>query len=255
MSNHIKVYPDDDELTLEKDDGFIVKYLLRILRSISLIIAIIHYYCINKNLGPKPLDLEKQRIKSNRIEIWYIVFMFIEIVILLIISIILYYNLPSSFIVTAILVLLFFIALFRLSDILYVFLKINFELVKPGDLTNRLSRKYILLIFNFFEVALLFSILQLSLGMCFTLNGGLPLGHTIMKYTLLNMLTLGGGEFSTNYYFIKIWLYALKIAQPLFSVLFVTMAISQILKDKKNNEDIENNEKSIKDIQEKISNK
>lgn len=135
--------------------------------------------------------------------------------------------------------LLFFIVFLRLTDLLLTLFLVNFRLNKKPQ--RSLPRSYVLLIFNFFEVATILSIFHFLFGSGFNI---IPADHNLpcteptfgnlFYYTLRNMLTIGGGDLQVNSCDENLYnlFHILRILQPMFSVLIITMAISQTLNHK-----------------------
>jgi hypothetical protein len=119
----------------------------------------------------------------------------------------------------------------RFVDFLRAFLSINLELMEYP--LRSISRSYILLGVNFFEVAAISSAIQFIICDQFLVQHEIANWKNVYYYSLRNMLTIGGGdiEVCNNCSFTAPFFFGvIRIAQPLFAVLLVTLAINQTLK-------------------------
>jgi hypothetical protein len=120
----------------------------------------------------------------------------------------------------------------RLSDFLRVFLGLNFELTAGTPRQHSLSRAYFLLLLEFFEVAAMFSSAQYLVTRSFLVDKSVATAASVYYFTLRNMLTIGGGDLTPcESSGIESFAFgAIRIAQPVFSILFVTLVINQSLR-------------------------
>jgi hypothetical protein len=86
---------------------------------------------------------------------------------------------------------------------------------------------------NFFELAAIFSSIHYFFCDSFDIDHKLAEWQTVYYFSLRNMLTIGGGDLSTHLVYNNTQSFifgVIRIAQPLFALLFVTLGISQTLK-------------------------
>ena len=165
---------------------------------------------------------DADEIEGLYIELWVIIWTLLNVFFLVIMA-------KSSF--WLIWGLLTLIVIIRLADSFYAFLIKMFKLVTIQQ--RSFSRSYTLLFFVFFEMAAMFSSIQIfiykifckcDLPSCMSIDWG-----KIYYNTLLSMVTIGGNHLPGCSPTSVMLLSIVQIAKPIFSVLLVTLAINQIL--------------------------
>lgn len=228
---------------ITKNDGFLVIIFYHFINIVSflfnLILEFFKFFSIC-NVKKKNLScIEKDKIIQIRygyvIESWHVLWLILNLIILSQI-IILNNKFPFWFSLLSFQSILFYIVFMRLADLLSAIFKVSFRLNK--EFQRSLPRSYTLLVINFLEVAAILSTFHYLLGSNFKIiatDTSLPCSGPafgdIYYFTLRNMLTIGGGELQINSCGNDICtlFHILRIIQPIFSVLIVTMAINQTL--------------------------
>lgn len=212
---------------LHKTDGILLKLLFRFLELVG-----------------QPLDWTEEKLQSKFgtishryiqswnadelegvfIELWWLFWLCVNLVLLYYISIV----------GVALKWILFIIILLRLGDFLRAFLAKNLRLTKYP--LRSIGRSYVLLFLGFFEIAAISSSVQFLICEHFSLaSAGSPEPanwQNVYYYSLRNMLTIGGGDliYSACPQPTPFFLGIVRIAQPLFALLFVTLAINETLR-------------------------
>lgn len=214
-------------IKIKESDGFLVRMIM-----IPLTIGSIPLDWVHESLKipftsftKKSLDWSKEDLVGLYIELWAIGWTIINIFILL----------PGLVLNNSFLWYLFLIIfILRACDFCKAFLSMNFLLSRYPQ--RSLARSYLLLFLAFLEMGAITSTLQFLICNNFLVGNEQANCINVFYYSLRNMATVGGGDIaitsscsgSSEFFFGVI-----RISQPLFSVLLVTLSIAQILADKK----------------------
>ena len=213
-------------------DGLLILIFMKILWFISFPLDYLHGF-FKKQFSlifPKRLNWKGNEIDGLYIELWVLFWTLINIMVVL--------PLLGKTSLNVFPRLLIIIILFvRAADFLRSFLAMNLNLIKIEQ--RSLARSFAMLLLHFFEVGAIFSSLQFIVCRQISFTYKFANWTEVFYYTLRNMVTVGGGDYC------KIvdccangnrLLLILRIAQPIFSILLVTIAISQIINWKKSSE-------------------
>ncbi|MFW9876761.1 MAG: hypothetical protein ACFFG0_27010 [Candidatus Thorarchaeota archaeon] len=202
-------------------DGILSKIFMTILYYLGWPLNILHDFLRNRFkycfIVAKIIKWNRDDLEGLFIELWIFLWAIITIFVLL----------PLIAINNSIIIclLLLIIVIMRGSDSLYQFLGKNFELTRNPQ--RNLARSYILLLFVFIELAAIFSILQICVLKFLCCYGNIDSWINILYNTILNMVTIGGQELDSCSSISLQLLRLLRIAQPIFSILLIALAINQ----------------------------
>lgn len=215
------------KLIIKPVDGLLVGLTMNVLKIFGTPLDWIHEGLKKpfNSLLKKFLTWTDDDVEGLYIELWTIIWTAINIFILL-----RGLALASSLLWYACLIIM----MLRAFDFLKAFLAMNLQL--SNNPQRSLARSYAMLFLAFLEMGAITSSIQLLICKDFYVGTEQANWINVFYYSLRNMVTVGGGDitFSSSCSSCSAFLFGVvRVAQPLFSLLLVTLAIGQILNYKK----------------------
>jgi hypothetical protein len=210
------------KVKLKPSDGFIVNVLMRILQFFGMPLDWLHEKLKKPfiRFSRKVINWSKTDLEGLYIELWVLFWALLNIFIIL-------PNISKN--ATCILYAFIFILILRCADLCKAFLAFIYNLSKYPQ--RSLARSYIMLSLYFFEFAAISSSIQFIICKHFLIESKPATWQSVFYYSIRNMVTIGDGKIEpvccNDHAYLLFGM--VRILQPLFSVLLISLSVNQIL--------------------------